>query len=76
MQVDQLLDDGQTQAQTAVAFGAAGVLLTKSLENARQKVLADALAMILDHQLKILVCTRCADFNSCAFGREFDGIAQ
>jgi hypothetical protein len=76
VQLDELLDDGQSEPEAAVAAGRAGVGLAEAVEHERQEIGTDALAGVADLDLEARVDAADADLDVAAGRREFHRVAE
>ena len=74
MEFDELLDDGQPEAEPAVPAGGAGVGLAEAVEDERQERGGDALAGVDHVDLQVRVDPLEQDLDAAALGRELDGV--
>ena len=76
MELDELLDDGEAQAEAAVHARRRGVLLPEALEHVREKIGPDADAGVRHADLDVGVDALEPDLHPPAAGRELDGVRQ
>jgi hypothetical protein len=76
MQFHKLLDDGQSQAKSAMATSCRRVRLKKTVEHIREEVWGDALAGINDANLKVRVEAFGQHPHLSANGCKLDGIVK
>jgi hypothetical protein len=76
MQPHEFLDDGESQAETAVRLSGQVVLLTKSLEQLRLKGRIDADAIVGHEDLDVVRAARDAQLDIPVLGRELRRVRQ
>ena len=76
MELDQMFDDGQSQAQTAVAPRGRCVGLSETFEKMGKKLGADSFAGIDDAYFHMAIHAAEADLHLSTLGCELDGVGK
>ena len=76
VQLDDVADDGQADAQAAVMSGAGGVSLAETIEDIGEELRIDADAVVGDFDLDIAALAGEADLDLAAAVGEFDGVGE
>ena len=74
--VDQVLDDGQPDAEPGEALAGAGLLLAEALEDLRQEFRADAAAAVGDGDFVLIAVGARIHVDAPAGGRELDRVGE
>ena len=76
MQLHQVLDDGQPEAQTTEAALRTRVLLPKPVEHVRQELRRDAGAGVVNHDRRLGAGALQPQLHAARLRRELDGVRQ
>src|ERR1044072_1226502 len=76
VQLDEVADDGEPEAEAAVDARRGLVALPKAVEDIRQERGADARACVFDGDLRMRPLARPADAYPAADGRELDRVQE
>ncbi len=76
MQLDQVLDEGQPEPESAVRARAGAIALAEALEHVREEVRRDAVAGVGDDDLEVGIGPPQARLDAALPGGELHGIAE
>ena len=76
MKVNQMPNDCEAQAKTAVSARRGGIGLTEAVKDEREKLRADALPSVTYTDLKGCVSSFDSNFNPAAWSSELDRVSE
>src|SRR5262245_58941512 len=76
MQLDQVFDERQAEAEAAVPFGARGVGLSEAVKDIWQEIRPDAFARVAHGDANVRVHALQARFDAASLRGELDGVGE